>query len=268
MPATSTRFRDHWQEQRLFLTRIIAAAVIIAILSGVLVARLVMLQIVEYERFAELSLGNRFRLEPLPPTRGLIYDRHGLVIAENLPNWELVAIAEEIDNLDGTLKRLEELGLVDAGEHKNLRDLVRSHRGFERVKLSNLTEEQAATFAVRRHRFPGVDIQEALVRYYPFGEASAHAIGYVGSISTADLERIDRSDYAATSQIGKQGVERASFLPVLIDKKLRPEVLQRGDTRFDDAVKYMEWASEGYTHEFRVEGDEVVIGAAHAKGGC
>jgi penicillin-binding protein 2 len=209
MPATSTRFRDHWHEQRLFLTRIIAAAVIIAILSGVLVARLVMLQIVEYERFAALSLGNRFRLEPLPPTRGLIYDRHGLVIAENLPNWELVAIAEEIDNLDGTLKQLEELGLVDAGEHKNLRDLVRSHRGFERVKLSNLTEEQAATFAVRRHRFPGVDIQEALGRHYPFAEATAQAVGYVSSISLPDLERIDRSDYAATSHIGKTGIERA-----------------------------------------------------------
>jgi penicillin-binding protein 2 len=209
MSATSTRFRDHWQEQRLFLTRIIAAAVIIVILSGLLVARLVVLQIVEYERFAELSLGNRFRLEPLPPTRGLIYDRHGLVIAENLPNWELVAIAEEIDNLDGTLKRLEELGLVDAGEHKTLRDLVRSHRGFERVKLSNLTEEQAATFAVRRHRFPGVDIQEALARHYPFAEATAQAVGYVSSISLPDLERIDRSDYAATSHIGKTGIERA-----------------------------------------------------------
>jgi penicillin-binding protein 2 len=131
------------------------------------------------------------------------------VIAENVPNWELVAIAEEIENLDETLKALEGLGLVDPSEHNTLRDLVRSHRGFERVKLSNLTDEQAATFAVRRHRFPGVDIQEALVRRYPFGEASAHAVGYVGSISLADLERIDRSDYAATSQIGKQGVERA-----------------------------------------------------------
>jgi penicillin-binding protein 2 len=131
------------------------------------------------------------------------------VIAENLPNWELVAIAEEIDNLDGTLKQLEELGLVDAGEHKNLRDLVRSHRGFERVKLSNLTEEQAATFAVRRHRFPGVDIQEGLARHYPFAEATAQAVGYVSSISLPDLERIDRSDYAATSHIGKTGIERA-----------------------------------------------------------
>jgi len=83
------------------------------------------------------------------------------------------------------------------------------HRGFERVKLTNLTEEQAATFAVRRHLFSGVDIQEALSRYYPFGEQTAHAIGYVSSISEQDLQRIDRSNYAGTSHIGKTGIERS-----------------------------------------------------------
>ena len=150
-----------------------------------LVTRLVQLQILDHERFTELSQGNRFRIEPLPPTRGIIYDRNGLVIAENRPNWELVAIGEQIDNLERTLRSLEELGLVDPAEHDTLRNLIRSHRGFERVKLSNLSEEQAATFAVRRHLFSGVDIQEALSRYYPFGEASAHAIGYVGSISAS-----------------------------------------------------------------------------------
>ena len=96
MALRTTRLKDHWQEQQLFLTRIIAAAVIIVLLSGLLVARLVVLQIVDYERFTELSQGNRFRLEPLPPTRGLVYDRNGVVIADNLPSWELVAIAEEI----------------------------------------------------------------------------------------------------------------------------------------------------------------------------
>jgi penicillin-binding protein 2 len=209
MARSSLHLKDHWQEQRLFLSRIIGAAVIVLLLAGLLVTRLAQLQIFEVERYLELSQGNRFRIEPMPPTRGLIYDRNGIVIAENRPNWELVAIGEQIDNLDRTLLSLEELGLVDPSEHTNLRDLIRSHRGFERVKLSNLSEEQAATFAVRRHRFSGVDIQEALSRYYPFGEATAHAIGYVGSISTIDLERIDRSNYAGTSHIGKTGIERA-----------------------------------------------------------
>ncbi len=206
---SSLQLKDHWQEQRLFLSRIIGAAIIVLLLAGVLVTRLVQLQVLDYERFDELSQGNRFRIDPVPPTRGIIYDRNGLVIAENRPNWELVAIGEQIGDLDRTLTSLEELGLVDPTERDTLRKLIRSHRGFERVKLSNLTEEQAATFAVRRHMFSGVDIQEALSRYYPFGDASAHAIGYVGSISPADLDRIDRSDYAATSHIGKTGIERA-----------------------------------------------------------
>jgi penicillin-binding protein 2 len=209
MAQSSLQLKDHWQEQRLFLSRIIAAAVVVVLLSGLLVTRLVQLQILDFERFVELSQGNRFRIEPMPPNRGLIYDRNGRVIAENRPNWELVAIGEQIDDLDRALRSLEELGLVDPSERSNLRDLIRSHRGFERVKLSNLTEEQAATFAVRRHLFSGIDIQEALTRYYPFGEATAHAVGYVGSISTADLERIDRSNYAGTSHIGKTGIERA-----------------------------------------------------------
>lgn len=209
MAGPSVALKDHWQEQRLFLSRVIAASVIVLVLTGLLVARLVQLQVVDYERFSELSQGNRFRIEPLPPNRGLILDRHGRVIADNTPNWELVAVSEEIEDLERTLDALEQLELVDPSEHNTLRDLVRSHRGFERVKLANLTEEQAARFAVRRHRFSGVDIQEALVRSYPFGEASAHAVGYVGALSPQDLERVDRSDYAATSQIGKSGVERA-----------------------------------------------------------
>jgi penicillin-binding protein 2 len=209
MSRSALHLKDHWQEQRLFLSRIIAAGIVVLLLTGLVVWRLVQLQIFDFERFVELSQGNRFRIEPMPPTRGLIYDRNGVVIAENRPNWELVAIGEQIDDLDRTLRSLEELGLVDPSEHADLRDLVRSHRGFERVKLSNLTEEQAATFAVRRHLFSGVDIQEALSRYYPFGEVTAHAIGYVGSISTQDLERIDRSNYAGTSHIGKTGIERA-----------------------------------------------------------
>ncbi len=209
MAGASLQLKGHWQEQRLFLSRSIAAAIVVLLLAGLLVTRLVQLQILDYERFSELSQGNRFRIDPLPPTRGIIYDRNGIVVAENRPNWELVAIGEQIGDLDRTLQSLEELELVDRGEHDTLRNLIRSHRGFERVKLSNLTEEQAATFAVRRHLFSGVDIQVALSRYYPFGELSAHAIGYVGSISTTDLERIERSNYAGTSHIGKTGIERA-----------------------------------------------------------
>jgi len=202
-------FKNHWKEQRLFLSRLIAAGIIILLFTGVLVSRLFQLQIVEHQQFAAMSQGNRLRIEPLAPTRGLIFDRNGVVLAENLPTWELVVIPEEVADLDVALDALEALGLVDPDDRNGLTELVRSHRGFERVKLRNLTEEEAARFAVRRHHFPGVDIREGLVRSYPYGEAVAHALGYVASISPADLRRIERSEYAASSNIGKTGVERS-----------------------------------------------------------
>lgn len=201
--------KDHWREQRIFITRVAAAAIVVVLLTGVLVVRLVQLQVIDFQRFSELSQGNRIRIEPLAPTRGLIYDRNGLVLAENVPTWQLVAVPEQIDDVDGSLAALEELGLVDPSDHQDLVQLIGSHRGFERVTLANLDEAQAARFAVRRHHFSGIDIQEGLVRYYPFGKAAAHAVGYVSSISTADLNQIDRGNYAATSQIGKTGVERS-----------------------------------------------------------
>jgi penicillin-binding protein 2 len=200
--------KDHWKEQRLFLSRLIAAAVIMFLLTGVLVYRLVQLQIVDYQRFAEMSQGNRLRIEPLAPTRGLVYDRNGNILAENLPAWELVLTPEQVPDLDTTLAELVRTGLVDAEAQDALTALVRSHRRFENVMLSNLSDEQAARFAVRRHQFPGVDIREGLIRHYPYGEAAAHAIGYVASISSADLEVIERREYAATSHIGKTGIER------------------------------------------------------------
>jgi penicillin-binding protein 2 len=209
MALRSQPFKDPWKEQRLFLSRVIAAAIVVFVLTGLLVARLVQLQIVDYQRFSELSRDNQLRIEPLAPTRGLIYDRNGLVIAENVPTWQLVAVAEQIEDLDAVLDELEALALIDPAERPVLVELIRSHRRFERVPLGNLTEVEAATFAVRRHRLHGIDIQEALVRHYPFGEATSHAIGYVGSISSADLEKIDRADYAASSQIGKTGIERS-----------------------------------------------------------
>ena len=159
---TTIRLKDHWKEQRLFLSRLFAIGTILLLLASVLIWRLFQLQIVEHQFFADLSQGNRLRIEPLPPTRGLIFDRNGVVLAENLPDWELIIIPEEIIDLEESLRRLEELELIDSTEHSSLTELIRSHRGFERVRLANLTETQAARFAARRHHFPGVDIQEGL----------------------------------------------------------------------------------------------------------
>lgn len=260
MPKRAHALKDHWREQRLFLSRVVAAAAVVLLLTGVLVVRLVQLQVFDYQRFSELSQDNRLRIEPLPPTRGLIFDRNGLVVAENLPTWQLVAIPEQIANLDELLLDLAELGLTDPAEHQLLADLIRSHRGFERVKLRNLSETEAARFAVRRHHYPGIDIQEGLVRYYPFGPASAHAIGYVGSISSGDLERIDRRNYAATSHIGKTGIER-SYEDVLHGEVgYRQQVVNaRGRVLLDPAAEDGAGASAGLETRWPVPGRNVFL---------
>ena len=203
------QIRDRWKEQRLVSSRLVFTAILVVAMSGVLVWRLFQIQISHHEVFAELAQGNRMRIEPLAPTRGLIFDRNGQLLAENLPAWELVAIPEEIVDLQASLQALEALELLDPAERGNLVDAVNSHRRFERVVLANLTESQAARFSARRHRFSGIDIREGLIRHYPYGDLTGHSIGYMGSISAGDMDRIDRANYAATALIGISGVERS-----------------------------------------------------------
>jgi penicillin-binding protein 2 len=209
MNVRSQPLKDHWKEQRLFLSRIVAAGVVVGLLTGVLIWRLVHLQVVDYQRFSDLSQGNQIDIAPLAPTRGLILDRNGRILAENIATWQLVAIPEQVVDLEADLAALEALELLDPADREVLIELVGSRRRFEPVTLANLSERQAAQFAVRRHHFSGIHVQEGLIRNYPYGTAAAHAVGYVGRISQNDYEQIDRSDYAGTFQIGKSGIERA-----------------------------------------------------------
>jgi penicillin-binding protein 2 len=210
----TVRIKDHWGEQRLFERRALAAAIIIAALTLVLIGRLVMLQVVRYDYYAELSQGNRVRIEPLPAQRGLILDRNGAVLVENHPAFQLELVRERVPDVDATLTRLIEIGVLPAEEFDDTRKLVRSRRSFESVPIRlRLTEEEIARFAVHRFEFPGVDIATRLTRFYPHGEHAVHAVGYVAAISENDVKRLEKDDelskYAGTSLIGKLGIEQA-----------------------------------------------------------
>jgi len=206
---TSDKLKDHWAEQQLFLRRVIAAAIFIVGLSMIVLTRLGQLQIKEYEYFSAQSQGNRIRVQPLPPTRGLIYDRNGAVLAENLPSYQLELTPEQVPDTNETLDRLARFGLIDSEDIDTLKSLIRQHRRFDSIPIRRrLTDVEVAKFALERPRFPGVDIHARLTRNYPYGKAVAHALGYVGGINTADLQNIDKSDYAGTSLIGKISLER------------------------------------------------------------
>jgi penicillin-binding protein 2 len=200
--------KDTHTEKRLFVGRVVLASVFSIILLGVVVARLVQLQVVEHELYAEQSQGNRVRIEAVPPTRGLIFDRRGRVIAENLPAYQLELIPEQVPDIDDTLARLARIGLIEEEDIPRFNGLSQSGPRFKPITLRfRLTDDEIANFAVQRPRFPGVDLQPRLVRHYPDGELVAHAVGYVGALSTADLERLDEAAYAGTSHTGKTGVE-------------------------------------------------------------
>ena len=208
MAALLSPIKDVHSERRLFLARVILAAVISIVLLGVVVARLVQLQVVDHELFAEKSQGNRVRIEPVPPIRGLVFDRKGRVIAENLPAYQLELIPEQVHDIDDTLNRLAAINLIDFEDIPRFKELSRSGPRFKPVTLKfRLTEEEIANFAIQRPRFPGIDFQPRLVRHYPSGPEVAHAVGYVGALSTEDLKRLDPAAYAGTSHTGKTGVE-------------------------------------------------------------
>jgi penicillin-binding protein 2 len=206
----SDRIKDHHAEQQLFEQRALVAAVLMLLALGSVIVRLVWLQVVKYDYFAELSQGNRIKIEPIPPNRGLILDRKGLPLATNAPSYQLELTREQVEDIDATLQGLSDLGLLTNTDLPSLKKDIRSRRVFEAIPVKlQLTEEELARFAARRHHFPGVDIRPRLTRYYPLGPSSVHAIGYVGAISEEDKKTLDMDQYAGTTLTGKSGVERA-----------------------------------------------------------
>tara|TARA_R110002050_G_scaffold265677_1_gene406845 strand:+ start:1035 stop:2909 length:1875 start_codon:yes stop_codon:yes gene_type:complete len=203
------RLKDHFRESRLVSNRLIFAGLLSLVLFGIIIFRLVMLQIVEFEHFDSLSNRNRVDIEPLPPQRGLIYDRNGVLLAENIPTFSLELIPEKLQNLDETIAELAELLSLTAEDIDAFNERRKRHRAFEEIVVRNqLTQKEVALFSVNRHRFPGVDVVGRLIRHYPQGPLFAHAVGYVGRINQQETQVIDRQNYKGTLQIGKTGVEK------------------------------------------------------------
>ncbi|MFO1408341.1 MAG: penicillin-binding protein 2 [Steroidobacteraceae bacterium] len=208
--ARAVRLKDHWAEQRLFGRRVFAATIVIIVCVAALAARLVYLQVLRHEYFSDLSQGNRVRIDPMPPSRGLILDRNGVPLALNRPAYQLEVTREQTPDVGDTLKRLVAIGLLPAEDLNHALKTIQARRSFESVPVRlQLDEEELARFAVHRHDFPGVEVRPRLTRWYPLGGTGVHALGYVGAISEADEKRIDVSNYAGTTLIGKLGVERA-----------------------------------------------------------
>jgi penicillin-binding protein 2 len=203
---------DRHLELQVYKNRVVIAAAFCLLAILILVVRLFILQIVDHDVFSTLSQSNRLRIDPIPPNRGLIYDRNGIVLAENRPSYQLELVPDEIKkkgSLEATLTELQQLIKIEKSDIERFRKELKRDRGFEAIPLRfNLSEGEVAHFAVNRHRFPGVDIKGVLSRYYPFGAMTAPVLGYVSRIDEDDLDKLDEGNYRATTHIGKVGIEQ------------------------------------------------------------
>ncbi|TDJ36977.1 MAG: penicillin-binding protein 2 [Gammaproteobacteria bacterium] len=202
--------KDSLSERQSFGARALTLFIIAAALMLGLVARMVQLQVLEYDTYQTRSEENRIQVQPLAPPRGLIFDRNGVLLAENRPVSSLALVRERIEDLDGLIAELGTLVQIADEDLEGFRErMKRRRRPYEPIALKlNLDEEEIATLAVNRHRLPGVEIKTQLVRHYPHGAMMAHAVGSVRRVNEEDLRRLDPVRYSATKFIGKIGIER------------------------------------------------------------
>jgi penicillin-binding protein 2 len=201
--------QDPGSESRLINQRLIVAIVLSVLVFAVVMGRLILLQVIEHEHFDSLSNRNRVDILPLAPQRGLIFDRNGVLLAENIPSFSLELVPEKVPDMDYTIATLSQILSLSEDDIADFKDRLKSHRRFQQVIVrQRMTEEDLARFAVDRYRLPGVDVVGRLIRHYPQGELFSHSVGYVGRINERDLQNIDQQNYKGTLQIGKTGVEK------------------------------------------------------------
>ncbi|OLF53073.1 penicillin-binding protein 2 [Pseudomonas chlororaphis] len=202
--------KDHEKETRLVNKRLLACALLVVAITCTLIGRLYFLQVVEFDYHSTVSENNRVHVLPITPTRGLIYDRNGVLLADNRPSFNLTITRERATDLKGELDQVVSLLHLPA-EARTLfdKELKQSRHPFVPVTLFyELTEEQIAVLAVNEYRLPGLEVEAQFVRDYPMGAHFAHSIGYVGRINEKEAKVLDSVEYRGTQSIGKTGIEK------------------------------------------------------------
>lgn len=207
--STRPGMKDPRDEKRLFDQRAWVAFLVIFVCVLALLSRYVWLQVYSHDDFSTRSDNNRVSVRPVAPNRGLIYDRRGRVVAENLPAYRLEVIPEKVKDLDRLLAQLAPLVDLNEDDVERFQSSRRHFRVFDGVPLKlDLSEAQVARFSVNQHLFEGAYVVPYLSRYYPYGELLTHVLGYVGRMDDDDVVSVDAGNYRGTSVIGKIGVEQ------------------------------------------------------------
>lgn len=209
-----TELRNAEADASRFRMRVWLVGGVVLLAFGLLVARLVFLQVVRHDELAEQAESNRTAVVPIVPNRGLIEDRNGVVLASNYSAYTLEVTPSKAGVLEDTINSLAQIVDITPRDRRRFKRLMEESRSFESLPLrTRLSDEEVARFAAQNYRFPGVEVKARLFRSYPFGEAASHAIGYIGRINEAEKARIQDSDdeanYRGTDYIGKLGIEQS-----------------------------------------------------------
>lgn len=202
--------KDTRGESTQFRRRAVVGFVLLLLGLCLLVSRYVLLQVTRHDEFAIRSTNNSVKPRVLPPARGLIYDRNGVLLADNVPAFRLEVIPDKINDMPVLLSELGKVVPLGQDDLAAFKKQLQQSRRFDSVPLKmRLTEDEIDRFAVNRWRFPGVDVVPYLTRRYPLGALFAHVVGYVSRIDVDDLDRLDSARYKGTSHVGRTGIERS-----------------------------------------------------------
>ena len=202
--------KDNRGESAQFRRRAVVGFVLLLAGLCLLVSRYMLLQINRHDEFVTRSTNNSVKPRAIPPARGLIYDRNGVLLADNVPAFRLEVVPDKVQNMQALLAQLGEVVPLGQEDLDTFQKQLQQSRRFDSVPLKmHLTEDEIDRFAVNRWRFQGVDVVPYLTRRYPLGGLFAHVVGYVSRIDADDLERLDPDRYKGTSHIGRSGIERS-----------------------------------------------------------
>jgi penicillin-binding protein 2 len=209
----SAEIRNYLHEQHYFKLRLAFTAVAVVCLFGVLAARFYYLQISQHQHYQTLAENNRISLLPIVPNRGLIYDKNGILLANNFFVYTLEVTPSKVHDLEASIDALSKMIEISPRDRKRFKKLTSESKDFESVPIrTHLNDVEAARFAVNHYRYPGVEIKSRLFRHYPFGMQGAHMVGYIGRINDKDLKNIEKNDelsnYKGSDHIGKSGLEQ------------------------------------------------------------
>ena len=208
----AAELRNYEREVYQFQLRIGIAGVAVVVAFLLLATRFVYLQVVQHDIYRAKAEDNRISIVPVPPNRGLIVDRNGLVLARNYSGYTLEIFPRRVRSVEGSIDELSELIEITPRDRRLFKKLVAETRNAESLPIrTRLSDEEVAKFAANRYRFEGVEIKGRLFRQYPYGDVASHALGYMGRIDQADQARLEEdgvdANYRGTDYIGKAGVE-------------------------------------------------------------